>query len=204
MMTVHLFFGRKDGDLIQWRACLPPKMLSRYIVAVLEAEINQTLYRGLPVPEQISAIYIPEQPYSCVVNIRNVVVEQYLLSIPKYHRNDVIKQVLRKNIFSAFSNPVQNLPIPALATVPVAAAAPRRKTKQESTATVSRARPAIKPQNPTTGVQKPSVTEKPKEPPARRVVRLETQPRPEPSSDREKDESAANTLKNALLALAGD
>lgn len=197
MLTVHLYFGRKDGDLIQWKNCLPPRKLSRFIVAALEAEINQRFCENFPVPETAEAAYIPDTPYDCAVHIKNVVVEQYLRALPEFHRNDVVKQVLRKNMIAAMiGRGKNNSVIPALSTASSvspprknSASAPKIKKAQKKKQVVTLSPEAVAPpvQN---QKHEPIYTEKENHGPANKTS--------------EKTDGKKDALKNALLALAGD
>lgn len=197
MLTVHLYFGRKDGDLIQWKNCLPPRKLSRFIVAALEAEINQRFCENFPVPETAEAAYIPETPYDCAVHVRNIVVEQYLRALPEFHRNDVIKQVLRKNMIAAMiGRGKSSSVIPSLSAAPSVSAQKkipllpqkskkRNEKKQVVTLSPEAVAPPVQSQK-----HEPIYTEKENHGPDNKTS--------------EKTDGKKDALKNALLALAGD
>lgn len=198
MLTVHLYFGRKDGDLIQWKNCLPPRKLSRFIVAALESEINQRFCENFPVPETMEAAYIPDTPYDCSVHIKNVVVEQYLRALPEFHRNDVVKQVLRKNMIAAMiGQGKNNSVIPALSTASSvspprknSASAPKIKKAQKKKQVVTLSPEAVTP---------PMKKEKHEPAYADKEAHI-----PIHREETEKADEKKDALKNALLALAGD
>lgn len=95
-MELHLYFGKKDVDLILWKSTLPRGAFSKLLQIFFEAEINGS-------KANIPEINYKEpdkdiKPYHIVLHVKNKVIEQYLNMIPSYQRNAVIKSVIRKNI----------------------------------------------------------------------------------------------------------
>lgn len=178
-MDLHLYFGKKDTDLIQWKNSLPKREISRLIQLFCEAEINGRK-AVLPHIDYVSPEGKELKPYNTILHIKNVVIEQYFKMIPEYQRNAVLKTIIRKNIgstdYAMFIPRETEMAVPKLKT-----ASPKKKK------------------------QKPKP--KPQQSDSSPVIKISYDPDYRKKQENEKEQPPENNgggLKSALLRMAGD
>lgn len=111
-MRVHLRFTEKDTDLCRWRHSVKRNMLSYYLNQIMLAEINGKIAF---IPNSVG-VSVDTSPCDVTWRINNYEIEEYLIQIPSYKRNEQIKEIIRKHLdaqgmlMTGFSVPTETKP----------------------------------------------------------------------------------------------
>ncbi len=93
-MVVHLYFGKKDKDLIAWKKALPKMAFSSYIREIIRADKRGEI---LELPLEFEEV-VDDEKIETKLYFTGKDEIWFIRAIPRYRRNKKIKEVLRRHL----------------------------------------------------------------------------------------------------------